>query len=134
MSDTSRRFTTDIEVRFADIDAYGHVNNAKYFTYLETARTKVFMGNFVDFMKENLLFIVVKAECSFKRPIQLGNDLRVKFWISNIGKTSFDIDYLLEDFADKIYATAKTTMVTYDEQKQTPTLLPPEFIKMVKVD
>ncbi len=131
MSHNSKEFSTEIEVRFADIDAYGHVNNAKYFTYLETARTKIFMGNFVDFMQDNLLFIVVKAECSYKLPIKLGEDLRVKFWITNIGKTSFDIDYLLQDFEGKLYATARTTMVTYDDIKKTPTLLPQEFIKMV---
>ncbi|MDX2469566.1 MAG: thioesterase family protein [SAR324 cluster bacterium] len=131
MSQKNKEFSTEIEVRFADIDAYGHVNNAKYFTFLETARTKIFMGNFVDFMKENLLFIVVKAECSFKLPIKLGDDLRVKLWINNIGKTSFDIDYMLENFEGRLYATAKTTMVTYDDLKKTPTLLPEEFIKMV---
>jgi acyl-CoA thioesterase FadM len=38
---TSNDFSTDVEVRFVDLDAYGHVNSATYFTYLETARTKL---------------------------------------------------------------------------------------------
>ena len=35
-------FSIPIESRFSDLDAYGHVNNAVYFTYLETARVKLF--------------------------------------------------------------------------------------------
>jgi len=35
-------YTTDIDVRFRDIDAMGHVNNAVYATYIEQARTEYF--------------------------------------------------------------------------------------------
>ena len=126
-----KKFQCQIEVRFADIDAYGHVNNAKYFTYLETARTKIFMENFVDFMNEGILFIVVRAECDFKKPIRLNDPVQVSMWMSKVGKTSFEMDYLIETPDGKLYATAKTVMVAYDQAKSQPTALPEKFIEMV---
>ncbi|MFO7812351.1 MAG: thioesterase family protein, partial [Pelovirga sp.] len=56
-------YTTSIDIRFADLDAYGHVNNAIFFTYLEHARVKMFQEYFGAFLDSSLLFLVVRAEC-----------------------------------------------------------------------
>ncbi len=125
-----KKFQCSIEVRFADLDAYGHVNNAKYFTYLETARTKLFLENFVDFMNEGVLFIVVRAECDFKKPIRLQDAVQIGLWVSTVGKTSFEVDYLIEDPQGRLYATAKTVMVAFDQKKNQPTALPEKFTQM----
>lgn len=110
----------DIEVRFSDLDAYGHVNNAVFFTYLETARTKCFLKDFVEFARSGLLFLVVKAECEYKRPIDLTDRVVVTLRIVRIGNSSFDIAYRLHDGNDVTYAEAKTVMVCYDQaQKRT---------------
>ena len=41
-------YSTPIELRFSDLDLYGHVNSVIYFTYLETARVKLFAELFTD--------------------------------------------------------------------------------------
>lgn len=110
----------DIEVRFSDLDAYGHVNNATFFTYLETARTKLFLKDFVEFARSGLLFLVVKAECEYKRPIDLTDRVVVTLRVVRFGNSSFDIDYRLHDGNGATYAEAKTVMVCYDQtQKKT---------------
>jgi len=129
---STKKFSCNIQVRFADLDSYGHVNNATYFTYLETARTKIFMTQGIDFMHEDILYVVAKAECAFKKPINLGDELKVHLWISHVGKASFDIDYMLEDPEGKLFATAKTVMVALEKGKETPAPLPEKFLQLVK--
>lgn len=120
----------EIDVRFSDLDAYGHVNNAVFFTYLETARTRLFLDRFIDFANNGLLFLVAKAECEYKQPINLGNRVVVDMHIERFGNSSFDLVYRLHDGDDTTYATARTIMVCFD-QKQNRTVAVPAALKTV---
>ncbi len=62
-------YTIEIQVRFRDADAYGHVNNAVFFTYMETARFSFLKEQFVNLMKSGITFLVAKSECEYKQPI-----------------------------------------------------------------
>ncbi|MCF6265134.1 MAG: acyl-CoA thioesterase [Desulfuromusa sp.] len=120
-------YTTPIEIRFVDLDAYGHVNNALYFTYLETARIKLFQERFGGFLESGLMFLVVRAECDFRQPIELNNPLQITIYVDQIKFTSFDFSYRLHDGAGKIFAEAKTVMVCYDPNSKKPVALPTEI-------
>jgi len=110
-------FSADIEVRFADLDAYGHVNNAAYFTFLEVARTKLFRAEFTEMMRNGLLFLVVRAECEYKRPIELADRVKVEMQMRNFGRSSFEIGYRLHDGNGTLFATAATVMVCFDRRE-----------------
>jgi acyl-CoA thioester hydrolase len=120
-------FSSDIEVRFADLDAYGHVNNAVFFTYLETARTKLFLDKFLDFLDRGLLFLVVKAECEYFKPIGLSDRVVVSMKVVRIGRSSFDIDYTIHDGGGLTFAAAKTIMVCYDGKSRKTVAMPEDF-------
>ncbi|MCP4296195.1 MAG: acyl-CoA thioesterase [Proteobacteria bacterium] len=124
----TRKFSVEIEVRFADLDAYGHVNNAVYLTYLETARVRSFDQNFVDFLHKGLHFVVARAECEYKKPILLNDKLIVEFEIPKFGKISFDIMYLLHNGEGLIYSKAKTTMVAVDSNTKKTMIIPTAII------
>ena len=124
----SKTYTCNIEIRFSDIDAYGHVNNAVYFTYLETARTKAFSSNFIDFMNKGLFFVVAQAECEFKKPIKLEDDqVTVEFTIEGLGRSSFAVIYRLLGNQGQHFANAKTVMVALDAKRGTPTGIPDDI-------
>lgn len=133
MTDTNKpvSFSVPIELRFADLDAYGHVNNAIYFTFLETARTKLFHDKFIEFMAQSLLFLVVKAECEYKLPIDLKDQVIVTLEMVRVGNSSFDIDYKLHNGSGKTFATAKTVMVCYDGKAQKPVRIPESFKQLL---
>jgi len=120
-------FSTRIEVRFADLDAYGHVNNAVFFTYLETARTKLFLEKFIDFLDRGLFFLVVKAECEYLKPIGLSDRVVVSMKVVRIGRSSFDIDYTVHDEGGTTFAAAKTVMVCYDGKSAKTVAMPEDF-------
>lgn len=119
-----KTYSTPIELRFADLDAYGHVNSAVYFTYLETARVKLFSKFFREVSAQGIFTVVARAECDFKIPIMLYDNLVVTLWIAKTGRSSFDLEYRLHDDNEKTYATARTTMVCFDSIKNAPIPLP----------
>jgi len=121
------KLSTEIEVRFADLDAYGHVNNAVFFTYLETARVKLFSARFAEMMKSGLLFLVVEASCRYRRPIELNEHVHVDISTEDLGRTSFTLSYLLHDGSGKTFAEARTVMVCFDQRRGKTVALPDDF-------
>lgn len=110
------RFSAPIEVRFRDLDALGHVNNAVYFTYMEMARVAYFkhLGLIGESYPEPF-FIIAEAACQFKAPIDLNTKLRVEARVSRLGNSSFDMDYILIDGAtERVMATGRTVQVVFD--------------------
>ena len=120
----AKRFSTPIELRFSDLDAYGHVNSAVYFTYLETARMKLFREVFQELTDQGLFIVVGRAECDFRSPILLNDHVMVSVWVARVGNTSFDLEYHIHDSVDKTYATARTTMVCFDSVNEKPISVP----------
>ncbi len=120
----AKEYSTTIDLRFSDLDLYGHVNSAIYFTYLETARVKQFKDVFEQLTSQGIFVVVVSAECNYKIPILLNDTVVVSGWISRIGNTSFDIEYKIHNGSEKIFATAKTTMVCIKGVLKRPTPVP----------
>ncbi len=110
----AQTFSTPIELRFSDLDLYGHVNSVVYFSYLETARVKLFSDFFHEMTAQHIFTLVARAECDYKVPILFGDQLIVSVVVARIGTSSFDLDYRLHDGGEKTYATARTTLVCFD--------------------
>jgi acyl-CoA thioester hydrolase len=109
-------FFTPIKIRFRDLDVFGHVNNAVYFTYMEMTRTEYFTH--VGLLKDGwppIFFIVAEATCQFKAPLQMDTDLIVKARVSGIGNSSFVMGYhFVEQRAEQLMAIGRTVQVMYD--------------------
>ncbi|PMP69581.1 MAG: acyl-CoA thioesterase [Calditerrivibrio nitroreducens] len=117
-------FSGEIEVRYSDLDAYGHVNHATYFTYLETVRTKVFLDEFNELITQGIYLIIVSASCDFKHPIHLGDKVIVSFNLKELKRTSFTLTYSIHNGSGLEYATAQTTLVSYDNNRKKAVPLP----------
>ena len=114
-------FLTDIQVRFRDLDAMGHVNNAVYFTYYESGRIKFFHSQTSDATSPGFSFILAHISCDYLKPITLNDRPVLEMWVSNIGKKSFNFSYRLADQSDKtiVYATGESVQVCFDYQQNT---------------
>ncbi len=82
-----------INVRFGETDALGHINNTSYFIYLEEARVKYFetLGYSMDVKKWH--FILASTKCDFLSQGYFNQILTVKTWVSRIGSKSFQLDH-----------------------------------------
>ena len=118
-------FTIRFAVRFRDVDVLGHVNNAVYFTYMEQARTEYWMRLFQVEDLNDISFIVVHAECDFKRPARMGDQIEVKIRTSSIGNSSFVWGYEILNAANsEMFARGKTIQVYYDYKNQKSLAVP----------
>lgn len=107
-------YETQIEVIFRDLDALGHVNNAVYFTYMETARTRFFMELFGIQQPNELAVIVAETGCVYKSPAFFGERLTVGLAVSRIGHKSFNLVYQITAEDGRLVATGHSAMVMYD--------------------
>jgi len=117
---TGFRFSTSIRVRYSDLNAQGHVNSARYFTFMEEARLHYAqaLGLWTavkDFMGVGQ--IVAEATCTYIQPVFLGQTVDVAVRIARMGTKSMTTEYRLTVGADEV-ATGRTVQVTYDFQNQ----------------
>src|SRR4030095_13767420 len=90
--------STRVQVRFSDCDMFGHVNNAKFITYMEQARVEYFKAfDEINFLKrgENPKLSIILAEitCTFKSPVRLDDNLIVKIRTTELKRSSFVMEY-----------------------------------------
>ena len=92
----------------------GHVNNATYLQYMETARVELArsLGQVTRGFRAG--FIVASARCEFKKPIRDERRITVSVWVSRIGDRSWDLDYTIHGPRRAEYAIGRTTQVAYD--------------------
>lgn len=107
-----------IQVRFRDLDALGHVNNAVYLTYLEVARAAYFSRLRQDWLEKGH-FILARAEVDFKRPIHLEDQVEVGVRVVRLGRSSFDMEYLVLANGEEA-ARGKTVQVWLEGGRPAP--------------
>ena len=103
-----------LSVRFRDCDAMGPVNHAVYFTFMEQCRL-TFWREVTGAASPHTRVIIARAECDYRAPAHFGDELEVRLRIGAIGRSSFVLDYqLVHAGDDRLVATGKTVMVSYD--------------------
>ena len=125
MTDDLFRFSTTLEVRWRDVDALSHVNNAVYFTYLEQAR--------VHYLHElglaptnpgDIGMIIAEASCRFKSPLRLREQVTIRVRVSQMRRSSFTFVYRMEGGDGRLAALARTVQVCYDYDEERPVPIP----------
>ena len=110
------RYHATAHVRWDDLDAFNHVNNAKYLTFVQEARVQMF---WTDRIKNGLKpifddMVVARAEVDYLKPIYNGAlDVDVAIWCSKIGRAAFDLRYEIST-PDGVCAKIKTVQVAVD--------------------
>ncbi len=115
--DPSVPYSVDIQIRWSDMDAYGHVNNVEFLRLLEDARVYAFrdwFGQEQSLLNEGIL--VARQEIDYLAPLTFNYEpARIEVWCSRISGASFDVGYVVKQpGADLMYARAETTLVAYD--------------------
>mgnify|MGYP002640098090 CR=1 FL=1 len=115
MTDRGYEVEVEIQLRWRDMDALGHVNNAVFVTYLEVARVAYFREIYGDGEPLDFNFIIARVEIDFLSPIALGDRPVCRVGIHEAGSKSFRFEYLIESARDgRLLARATTVQVCYD--------------------
>ena len=123
-------YTNQQFVRWDDIDAFGHVNNAKYLTYIQEAR---FQWSFYQYAAKSekptlVEMVVAKAEIDYLVPIyEGGRYYDVNLWVESIGNSSFVMGYEVVGDNGVVHAKVKSVQVAVSmETKKSRPLTEPE--------
>ncbi|MDI1464352.1 thioesterase family protein [Catellatospora sp. KI3] len=115
------RFTYHCALRWSDLDAYGHVNNARFLTLYEEARVAMmFVGAReagVTSFEDGI--VVSRHEVDYLRPVDYGDPVRIELWVDDLKASRFTICYELFD-GDLLASRAKTVLVPYDLERRRP--------------
>jgi acyl-CoA thioester hydrolase len=125
----SFRHHTRLEVRFRDIDAFGHVNNAAFVTYLEQARIRYLIDNLDIETPQHLPLILAAIQVDFRAPILFGQEVVIGTRVDWIGNTSLSMSHRMtagtdSDGDNRLVAEAATVLVAYDYPTERPIRVP----------
>ena len=129
--------THPVEVRLSDTDAMGHVNNARYLTYVEIARVAYYeevTGNALPIgvhgAEEGM--ILAEIRMTYRSPAFYGETLAVETRVERIGRTSFGMVHRITAPESRygparLIAVADSTLVAYDYEAECPIAVPDEW-------
>lgn len=132
-------FSHTLQVRFRDMDAYGHVNNSVYFTYLEEART-AFVQHLQLEPVEHIVMVVSYAELHYRGQATCGEQVTITLWVSEMKGSYCELRYKLtkpsaENIQDNqepvLLVEATTRHVCFNQKLQSAVRYPASWRKKV---
>ncbi len=128
------RFYYPVQVRYSDLDAQWHVNNARFLTLLEEARLHYLLdlglwdGNsFLD-----LGVIVADIHITYIAPIKLDEEIKIGMRVARVGNKSITIENEILGSLDDLKARAEVIWVTYDFKEQRSIPVPEKWRKAIQ--
>jgi acyl-CoA thioester hydrolase len=131
------RYRHDIEIRYVDTDALGHVNNATYFSYFEAARAGYYahisghaFGTGPDARQHT--FVIAEAHITYRQPALFGEPLWCSCRVGWMGRSSFSFEYRIEVGASelgqaRVVADGSSVQVFYDLERGKVVRMPAEL-------
>jgi acyl-CoA thioester hydrolase len=121
-----KRYVTDVRVRWSDLDAFGHVNNARTVTLLEEARVAWLFVEAARHGAGRLTegVVVATLDIAYRRQIGFGLPVTVSMGLTALAAASFTIDYRVTVGGDLV-VTAGTQLVPVDPATFRPRRLDP---------
>ena len=113
-------FTFKLETRWKDLDAFQHINNAVYATYIESARVDLFKRWGILGTNKGKSIIMASLKIDYIAQLKHPSSLIIGQRVSRIGKTSFDIESVVFDQQGSPVCVGLVVAVCYDFDNETP--------------
>ncbi len=134
MSDVAKDVTVlfqhAIEPRWRDLDAFGHVNNSNFLTYLEEARIRWFETFDGEWVNAAMAPLLAAVQLNYRAPIDYPAAIRVELFAERIGNTSLTVGHrILSAEGATLHADGHVVMVWIDRANGRPIALPAIVLK-----
>jgi len=105
-----------VSVRWGDMDAFNHVNNAQYLRYLEEARVQWLAGIPGVSLTDRIAPVLVASNINYRQPIEWPNEIVVELFVEKIGNSSLTMGHRMLSSADAsvLYSDGNVVMVWID--------------------
>ena len=119
-------FRVPMAVRWRDLDAFNHVNNSKYLSYLEEARLHWMIGVPGKGLDDHVAPVVAAAQLNYRRPIGWPAQVVMELFVERLGNTSLTIGHRIVDATDAgvLYCDGHVVMVWIDRDSGAAAALP----------
>jgi acyl-CoA thioester hydrolase len=119
-------YTASISVRWRDLDAFNHVNNSSYLTFLEESRLQWLQQLKGSWMSEHAMPVMAASQINYRLPIEWPSQLCVELYCTRMGNSSMTIGHRIVDADDKnkLYCDGHVVMVWMDPATGKSVLLP----------
>lgn len=108
------------DIAWGDMDALGHVNNARYFDYFQEARIEWLRDININ-MTEKLGPVVIHVACTYLKPVVYPARLCLRSSIHSVGNSSMIMDHdLYQDEVLMAQGLSKVVWVDYTKNKSVP--------------
>ena len=114
-----------IELRWRDLDAFNHVNNSNFMTYLEEARIRWFESLDEEWVTEETAPLLAAVQMNYRQPIPYPGSIVVELTADRTGTTSVTIGHRITSADGAVlHADGHVVMVWIDRRSGRPTALP----------
>ncbi|MBQ4386652.1 MAG: acyl-CoA thioesterase [Prevotella sp.] len=117
-----------LQIRFNDVDKFGHVNNTVYFQFYDTAKTDYIASVCKGVDWEKLAIVVVKIEAEFFAQIKADSHIAGRTRVVKLGNKSFRLEQdVIDTNTKEVKSRCLSVMVLYDLERQQTIALPEEW-------
>lgn len=132
MDDISFKHTIPLQLRTNDIDKFGHINNAVYFTFYDLGKTNYIETVCPNVNWEKEAIVVVQINVNFMSQIFGTDHVAVQTSVTSIGTKSFGLaQRVIDTQTGDVKCFCRSVMVTYDLTKHESKPMPDEWIKAI---
>lgn len=123
------RRTVPIQIRFNDVDSYGHVNNNAYFAYYDLGKED-YLSHVLhpDFRAQPVVPVIANISADFLQPVLYGDKVLVETRCAHVGNKSFTLEQRAVRAKDGVEVCRCTTvMVCFDPATQSSAAMPEAY-------
>ena len=126
------RHTLPVQIRFNDVDQYGHMNNSSYFSLYDLAKTSYMRDVFGNKDLHHMGIVVANINADFLAPVFFSDDLIIETTVIHLGHKSFTLlQRAINKASGVLKCQCRTVMVGYDVATKEPVELPADFKQAV---
>lgn len=130
--DMKFRHTLPVQIRFNDVDQYGHMNNSSYFSLYDLAKTSYMRDVFGNKGWHHMGIVVANINADFLAPVFFSDDLIIETTVIHLGHKSFTLlQRAINKASGVLKCQCRTVMVGYDVATKEPVELPADFKQAV---
>ena len=123
-----------LQIRFNDVDKFGHVNNTVYFQFYDTAKTDYIASVCKGVDWERLAIVVVKIDAEFVAQIKANDHIACRTRVVKIGNKSFHLEQDVIDVdTQEVKSRCFSIMVLYDLEHQQTIPIPDEWRQAISI-
>ena len=117
-------FRMPIDLRWRDLDAFNHVNNANFMTYVEEARIRWFESAGNDWLSNGRIPLLAAVRMNYRLPIPYPARVFVELLTERVGNSSLTLGHRIVGEDDRLYADGHSVLVWIEMASGRPVPLP----------